>query len=496
MKRLTPFEFIEKANLVHGNRYGYSKIGHVYSSEKVTITCPTHGDFEQRPNNHLRGQGCIACNLSKKLFPEEFIERAIQKHGDKRYNYDKVKYFDNHTKVIITCPTHGDFEQTPKAHLRGNGCPNCFGTKKSSTKEFIEKAKQKHGDNKYNYDRVKYLGIHTKVTITCLTHGDFEQTPISHLQGRGCTKCGGTSKSSTEEFIKKAKQKHGDYRYNYDKVKYINADTKITITCPAHGDFEQRPSSHLHGYGCAKCAHFLTTEEFIGKAKKEHGDNRYNYDKVHYIDQRTKVTITCPIHGDFEQTPVKHLMGRGCTKCSGGIKYSTEEFIAKAKQKHGDSRYNYDKVKYINTNTKVIITCIYHGDFKQAPNSHIQGQGCSKCKIPKGEKKVEDFLIGRKIKYEWQYSFEDCIATRKLSFDFAIFINDKIGLIEYQGEQHYFQIGFGKDTANSTLEKNIRHDKIKEDYAKDNEIPLLLIPYTEFDNIEKVVEDFIKSLTI
>ena len=144
-------------------------------------------------------------------------------------------------------------------------------------------------------------------------------------------------KLTTEEFIKKAREVHGD-KYDYSKVEYNGSFAKVTIICPIHGEFEQTPCSHLRGGGCAKCNWEntrLTTEEFIRKAIEVHG-NKYDYSKLEYKDAFKKVTIICPIHGEFEQVPSSHLIGFGCAKCSGLAKLTTEEFIKKAREVHGD----------------------------------------------------------------------------------------------------------------------------------------------------------------
>jgi hypothetical protein len=154
---------------------------------KIKIICPVHGIFEQRTSNHLRGQGCKQCGGTKKLTTEEFIKKAKTIHGDK-YDYNLVDYKNTYTKVKIICPIHGVFKQKPSDHLRNNGCPECSGTKKLTTKEFIEKAKAVHGD-KYDYSLVKYKNTKTKVKIICPIHNTFEQRPNSHLKGFGCPEC-------------------------------------------------------------------------------------------------------------------------------------------------------------------------------------------------------------------------------------------------------------------------------------------------------------------
>lgn len=128
-------------------------------------------------------------------------------------------------------------------------------------------------------------------------------------------------KLSQDEFIKRAKEVHKG-RYDYSKVQYINVRTKVIIICPVHGEFLQTPSAHLKGQGCKQCYNDVvgdslraTKNEFIEKAKKVHGD-KYDYSKVEYINSKTEVTIVCPIHGEFKQRPDMHtLKANGCKLC-------------------------------------------------------------------------------------------------------------------------------------------------------------------------------------
>jgi very-short-patch-repair endonuclease len=129
-------------------------------------------------------------------------------------------------------------------------------------------------------------------------------------------------KISTEEFIKKARKVHGD-KYDYSKVKYVNNYTKVCIICPIHGEFLQNPNSHLQGFGCKKCGNINTKEKqilgkekFLKKAKEVHGD-KYDYSKVEYVNNETKVCIICPIHGKFLQSPASHVNRKsGCPFCA------------------------------------------------------------------------------------------------------------------------------------------------------------------------------------
>lgn len=197
--------------------------------------------------------------------------------------------------------------------------------KKFTTEEFIQKAREVHGD-KYDYSKVEYVNSQTKVTVICYVHGEFKQTPNLHLSGRKCNRCSGHRKT-TEDFIKQAKAMHGD-RYDYSKTIYIKAKTKLIITCPEHGDFPQTPTSHLggnrKGSGCPRCkGKGKNTERFIEIIKKTHG-NKYDYSKVEYVDSYTKVVLGCYIHGEFLIRPYNLMDGRGCVLCGRNkIKYVT-----------------------------------------------------------------------------------------------------------------------------------------------------------------------------
>ena len=126
----------------------------------------------------------------------------------------------------------------------------------------------------------------------------------------------------------------------------------------------------------------MTTEEFIQKAKAVHGD-KYDYSKVEYVNSKTKVCIICPEHGEFLQTPEKHLIGRGCPACSRvtlarRFSMGQDKFIQRANEVH-HGKYDYSQVVYINSHTLINIICPLHGVFCQDPSSHLKGCGCPTC---------------------------------------------------------------------------------------------------------------------
>ena len=355
---------------------------------------------------------------------------------------------------------------------------------KRLTKEiFILKAREVHGW-KYDYSKVEYKNNSTKVCIICPVHGEFWQTPQTHLNKSGCPKCKSNKLSNLfsckkENFIKKAKLVHGD-KYDYSKVNYVNNRTKICIICPEHGEFLQTPDKHLQGQGCNKCCRKnskYTKEEFIEKAREVHGD-KYDYSKVIYKGNKEKVYIICPEHGEFLQTPYMHLQGQGCKYCTKGDIFNLIDFIKKAKIIHGN-KYDYSKVEYKGMNEKVCIICPEHGEFLQKPVKHItMQQDCPKCS--KQQYKSETNLYNF-IKKEFEeknieiiHSFKNRSILGKQEIDIYI-PKYKIG-IEYQGIQHFQPIdfgGYGKEIAEKQFINNINRDIIKKEKCIKNDIKLL-----------------------
>lgn len=263
MKPLTTPEFIERAKAVHGIEYDYSQVQYVNAKQKVKIICGKHGAFEQIPNNHLNGRGCPVCARRVPYTTETFIVAARTVHGD-RYDYSKTNY--NSKSIEIICRVHGVFSQSSSSHLAAHGCPKCGGSATSNTEDFVAKAKKIHG-SKYDYSKAEYVKATHKISIVCPSHGEFEQTPNSHLNGNGCPICrarGNSDKfrSTTEDFVAKAKKIHGGV-YDYSHVRYRTALEKVKIRCLEHGMFEQTPNNHLAAHGCPTCIRAVSSQEAI-----------------------------------------------------------------------------------------------------------------------------------------------------------------------------------------------------------------------------------------
>lgn len=306
-------------------------------------------------------------------------------------------------------------------------------------------------------------------------------------------------KLTTEEFIERARKVHGD-RYDYSFVEYIGNQNKVKILCDKHKLFEQRPSAHMMGMGCKKCADEAdgkrrrgTLEQFIEKSIKAHG-NKYKYTKSVYIDSKTEICISCDNHGDFFQIPHHHTRGHGCPRCSKYNDYTitTKRFIEKAILVHGDT-FDYSLTEYEGTNKKIIIICKKHKHkFSQTASNHLGGQGCPKCRSSRGERAIRNFLKNNNIKFDEQKKFETCINPKtgwKLRFDF--YLPDYDMLIEFDGEQHFkASDGFG---GNKKLEYVKGMDFIKTNWCLDNYIKLLRIPYKSLKKVDKILERYLKN---
>ena len=290
------------------------------------------------------------------------------------------------------------------------------------------------------------------------------------------------SRKTKEQFIEESKKLFGDY-YDYSLVDYVNNNTKVKIICPVHGVFEQIPRSHTSGRGCSKCGRDVTAdktrysnEHFLELATKIHG-NKYDYSEVDYKRTQDKIKIICRKHGAFYQRPNQHLKGNGCPVCGfesmvSKTSSNTERYVEQAKRIVGD-KYDYSKVKYKNYLTAIEIVCRKHGSFFQLPYQHLRGKGCPICSASSGEKEIIDFLNEKKLNFEYQKTYDDLSDVQKLRYDF--YIPSKNLLIEYNGVYHYKVVN--GDVAK--YEYQLKHDKMKSDYAKKHNIPLLVIKYTE-----------------
>lgn len=317
-----------------------------------------------------------------------------------------------------------------------------------------------------------------------------------------------TKRLTTEEFIKKAKEVHKDVNYDYSKVVYKNNKTPVIIIDPMFGEFEQTPMKHLAGHDCPKRRYLKTSEklslskeEFIKQAREIHGD-KYDYSKVEYVNNHTKICIICPEHGEFWQTPNNHiskLRHRGCHFCGGSDNLNINEFIEKSNKIH-KNEYDYSKANYVNHMTKVCIICHKkdkygneHGEFWQTPNSHLRGSGCPKCNKLSRIRYIEYLLRENDIDFVCEKTFDWLKYKKSLRLD--IFLEKYNIAIEHQGKQHFEPIYYwfkDKERAEHLLSGNQMRDKIKHDLCKEHNIKIFYINYN--DNIEDKIKQIVNEI--
>lgn len=372
--------------------------------------------------------------------------------------------------------------------------------RKLTTEDIVQRIFEVHGD-KYDLSRLVYVNRRTKVEIICKEHGSWRTTTEQVFRGQGCPQCGlvlqgEKRRLSQEEFLIKCSEVHGN-QYDYSKVDYQGMLVKVVIVCSEHGDFEQTPKSHLNGSGCPQCGlnsqiekRKLPLEDFISRSIDVHG-NRYDYSKVDYINSLTKVDIECSIHGVFHQQPQYHMNGSGCPKCSiieqhEKQKKSIDDFISDSIKVHGDL-YDYSMVEYVDSKSEVIIICKKHGEFHQSPNSHQRGTGCPNCNSSKGELFISQFLKENKIEFIEQHTFEGLKMKRNLKCDFYLPKHNVV--IEFNGIQHYEpREQFGGEKG---LKRTQKSDNLKREFCSKNGIRLLEIRFDD-SHIQNTIKSFLE----
>jgi very-short-patch-repair endonuclease len=366
--------------------------------------------------------------MGRKLTQEEVIKRFKEVHGDK-YDYSKVNYINATTKVIIICPEHGEFLQTPTMHKAKQGCPKCSSTFKYTTKSFFETLYHKYpGYLKYDFSKFVYKNMFAKGIVICQTHGEFLRTPndLLHMHNK-CPKCfkdfqkKGLNKKSIHEHIEDFKKVHSN------KYEYLIEDA-LKIICPKHGEFIQEINSHKNGHGCPKCSNDL-----IKAPRKLMLDHIKDFKKVH-LD-----------------------------------KYS----------------YDIDFNNNLKAKDKIKIICPEHGEFIQEINSHKNGHGCPKCSESKGERRVREFLESNNIKYSQEVKFFE-------NYRFDFYLEDLNTVIEYDGKQHFEPVKHfgGLEGFLKTQER----DKIKTEYCLENNIRIIRIGY--FEEVGEILEGIINSRSL
>lgn len=334
---------------------------------------------------------------------EDFISKSKEVWKDK-YDYSLVEYKNMKTKIKII---YNDwiFLQKAEDHLLGKMCELRW-----DTNRFIFESKKIHGDD-YDYSKTVFKNMNTKVIL--LKDGvEYLQNPNKNLMGRKPERV--RRLRSTGDFIDDARSIWG-YKYDYSLVDYKGSHIEVLIKYDGV-IYRQKPVQHLLGYNCERDT-IKNEEDFLRKCRDRHGD-KYDYSLVEYTGSQNKVKII--FDGKvYEQKAGAHIHSSGMIERV-ILKKTTIQFIKEANVIH-NFKYDYSKVEYVNNQSKVIIVCKIHGDFEQVSSSHLSGAGCPHCFESKGEKKISKFLDLNEIEYVRQKKFDDCVGIRyKLPFDFYL----------------------------------------------------------------------------
>lgn len=386
--------FLSKARIVHGDRYDYSMVVFVDRLTKVNILCKEHGVFQQSPAGHCKGAGCSECwknkrresNKSRSKTTEQFIKEAKEIHGD-FYDYSLTEYISFHKPLKILCNIHGIFEQTPASHLYGSGCPECgiissATTRRMTNEDFINRVSEIYPD--YDFSSSQYsTGSDCIVDFICPVHGLVSNKTQNILYGEAKTPCPDcNSKQKTlDEFKRKSNELHKN-RYDYSLVNYNIMSDLVDIVCPIHGVFKQSVSAHISGKGCYSCygAKPLTEDDFLERATNKFG-TKYDYSKVVYDGVNSNITISCPTHGSFQQTPRAHLeSATGCKACSKIQQAEKNSLTQEEFERRCNtlvSRYKIKSIpKYKGMNKTIDLICEEHGEFKVKIPYVLYGKPC------------------------------------------------------------------------------------------------------------------------
>lgn len=342
----------------------------------------------------------------------------------------------------------------------------------------------------------KYINNNTKIKCRCIIDFyEWEATPHNLLQHIGCPTCGGTKKKTHEEFC--------DELYNVNNNiellnTYIDSKHKIKCRCLIDGYiWNSLPENLLKGHGCPKCSLRVSSESMLKSHEEFVSQVKILSPTIKviskYKNSQLPVKCSCNICGNIWETVANNLSnGKGCPKCAinkrtQNITKTKDAFISELYQINSDIEIIGE---YINSNTPITCKCkVDNNIWKALPLNLLKGTGCPVCQNSHGEKAISAILDDLNIKYIPQYKFNDCKNIRSLPFDF--YLPNFITCIEYDGQQHFKPVKFGGCTiqqATKSFEKTKENDFIKNKYCQDNNINLIRIKYSEFNNIRNIIK--------
>ena len=444
--------------------------------------------------------------VSKVISKEEFIARLKEKYSNNEYVI--VGEFVNMTtkiKVRHNCEYCGNYEWdvNPSSLLKGHGCPKCAGCLKKTHEEFEGQLKKMYGDE---YDVLeKYINSNTKILFRHNKCGhEWKTYPSSILKSHGCPKCnGGLKDKTTSIFKEEVRALFGD---EYEILgEYVKAKEKIRIRHNKCG-YEWDAYSHrfMKSHDCPKCNKAIknkTTNYFKNEIVEKFGED---YEVLgEYKNCSTPIKMKHLECGhEWEVPPHLILISRGCPKCSLKQKIlaqrkSHETFENEIKELYEGKITLLER--YIDNRTKIRVRnneCGHEWDI--TPSNLLRKRNCPFCNYSKGEEEILKILKKKNELFKREFLLDGCKYIKKLPFDFALFKKNSstpYAIIEYDGQQHFKATNFGSSrNIQTNFEDTKLRDEIKNKYCKDNKIPLLRIKYTQFKEIDTILDHFLSNL--
>lgn len=298
-------------------------------------------------------------------------------------------------------------------------------------------------------------------------------------------------------------------RYNIENYLKINKKSFTLISdnvntaieflswnCPVHGDFEISWNAVKNGQGCPICGRLngnIKRRNTIEYVRTEFEKKDLILISTKYINNESNLDYICKHHKDKGIQKISYgslISAKGCYYCAKEIQIlsqtkTQEQFLSEIKHVFGD-RYTVIG-QYQNSRIHIEMFCNKCNEsFFMTPNHLLEGHGCANCRISRGEERIKLILLNYGVVFIQQYKFSDCKNKRCLPFDFAIFKDEQLYcLIEYQGIQHYKPVETFGGYEQFVSQKLV--DNIKKQYCLNNNIKLIEIPYTQYNDIEKIL---------
>lgn len=495
-KKKTHQEYVEELSIKNPTVKAIEQ----YAGAKNLILhyCITHNiQWKTTPERVLKGCGCPECkkeqlHKNKTKSNEQYIKEVESLNPDILVIGE---YINARTPIEHYCKKHHIYWNAyPESILRGGGCCECC---KEKIGDRLRKTHEQYvSDVLKNNPNIEVKGIYvdanTPILHKCKEHNILWMAyPNNILRGHGCYICGNNLKKTNKQYVNEVNTIN---KYIDVIGTYIDAKTPITHRCKIDNyTWDASPDSILRGTGCPKCARNAkkTTDSYV----KELSLINQNIEAIEdYSGANTKILHRCKVDGfEWEATPANVLFGCGCPECKKRILHN---IFVKSHTTYVQQLFviNPDLEvigEYVNSKTPILHKCKIDGyEWFIAPMNTLSGQGCPQCQESIGERRIRQYLQMHNIAYSYQHKFEDCKDKKQLPFDF--YLPDYNLCIEYDGRQHFEPVNFsgnGYDWSLSQFATVQKHDNMKSQYCKDNNIHLLRIPY--FKNVESELETFL-----